>query len=185
MEDLRIDFKIVPENLEVIIGKSSVENLAAYPLVDLDYAIARPLNRLGKRIMDVFLAVLVLVLGLLPFSIMMPFYWGKLKSVEIWDARGGKLKIRQDVRKTWRGLFNSIILWWHVLGGSMTVVGTPVRESDKVLPSYFSKPGLTGYWKIHGLNPADHEGNDKYELYYLKNQSLWLDLEIIIKTVFR
>ena len=44
------------------------------------------------------------------------------------------------------------------------------------------KPGLTGVWQISAdrANPI-HENID-YDLYYLENQSFWLDLAILMKT---
>jgi lipopolysaccharide/colanic/teichoic acid biosynthesis glycosyltransferase len=44
------------------------------------------------------------------------------------------------------------------------------------------KPGLTGVWQISAdrANPI-HENLD-YDFYYLKNQSVWLDLAILVKT---
>jgi lipopolysaccharide/colanic/teichoic acid biosynthesis glycosyltransferase len=71
----------------------------------------------------------------------------------------------------------------------MSLVG-PRPEMPFIVESYDDlqklrlsvKPGLTGVWQISAdrANPI-HENID-YDLYYLENQSFWLDLAILMKT---
>lgn len=85
-------------------------------------------------------------------------------------------------------LFNICIL------GNMSVIGPrPILESElsenytpaeqKVLLSV--KPGLTGYWQAYARNDAgyEHRKRQEMELYYVRNQSIWLDVKILFKTV--
>lgn len=77
----------------------------------------------------------------------------------------------------------------NVLKGDMSLVG-PRPEMPFIVKGYDElqkmrlsvKPGLTGVWQISAdrANPI-HENMD-YDLYYLENQSFWLDLAILIKT---
>jgi exopolysaccharide biosynthesis polyprenyl glycosylphosphotransferase len=77
----------------------------------------------------------------------------------------------------------------NILSGDMSLVG-PRPEMPFIVESYDElqklrlsvKPGLTGVWQISAdrANPI-HENID-YDLYYLENQSFWLDLAILIKT---
>jgi lipopolysaccharide/colanic/teichoic acid biosynthesis glycosyltransferase len=77
----------------------------------------------------------------------------------------------------------------NVLTGDMSLVG-PRPEMPFIVDTYDDlqkfrlsvKPGLTGVWQISAdrANPI-HENLD-YDFYYLKNQSLWLDLAILLKT---
>jgi putative colanic acid biosynthesis UDP-glucose lipid carrier transferase len=77
----------------------------------------------------------------------------------------------------------------NVLRGEMSLVG-PRPEMPFIVDSYDElqklrlsvKPGLTGVWQISAdrANPI-HENID-YDLYYLENQSFWLDLAILLKT---
>lgn len=77
----------------------------------------------------------------------------------------------------------------NVLKGDMSLVG-PRPEMPFIVSSYDElqkirlsvKPGLTGVWQISAdrANPI-HENLD-YDFYYLKNQSVWLDLAILLKT---
>jgi exopolysaccharide biosynthesis polyprenyl glycosylphosphotransferase len=78
----------------------------------------------------------------------------------------------------------------NILWGDMSMVG-PRPEMPFIVESYDElqklrlsvKPGLTGVWQISAdrANPI-HENLD-YDLYYLENQSLWLDMAILLKTL--
>ena len=51
------------------------------------------------------------------------------------------------------------------------------------------KPGITGWAQIHGLRgetdtPDKMEMRVQYDLYYIDNWSLWLDLKILFRTLF-
>ncbi len=47
------------------------------------------------------------------------------------------------------------------------------------------KPGLTGYWQAYARNNVGYENHKRQdmELYYVKNQSLGLDVKILFKTI--
>jgi lipopolysaccharide/colanic/teichoic acid biosynthesis glycosyltransferase len=71
----------------------------------------------------------------------------------------------------------------------MSLVGPPgIIQPDprngSVSPQrYLGKAGLTGLAQIHendGLTPEEVE---RYNLYYAKNQSLWLDVQILVKSI--
>jgi lipopolysaccharide/colanic/teichoic acid biosynthesis glycosyltransferase len=44
------------------------------------------------------------------------------------------------------------------------------------------RTGLTGLWFTEGLNENDKEELEKLDIFYAKNQSIWLDLDILGKT---
>jgi lipopolysaccharide/colanic/teichoic acid biosynthesis glycosyltransferase len=46
------------------------------------------------------------------------------------------------------------------------------------------KPGLTGLWQILGRKDLPLHENIEYDFYYIKNQSLILDMVILVKTVW-
>lgn len=81
---------------------------------------------------------------------------------------------------------------FNILKGDISIVGPrPIVEKetliygqdiDKLLSV---KPGLTGYWQAYARNNATYESGErqKMEMYYVKNNSLWLDIKILFKTV--
>ena len=85
---------------------------------------------------------------------------------------------------------------WNVLLGSMSFVGPRperpefTKELAKTIPYYdlrhLVKPGITGWAQVifpYGSSVEDALKKLQYELYYIKNQSLMLDLNIIVRTL--
>lgn len=77
----------------------------------------------------------------------------------------------------------------NILKGDMSIIGPrPIvdGEIDKYKDNkekFLSvKPGLTGYWQVNGRSTTTYEERMKLELYYVDNQSLWLDMKIFFKT---
>ena len=55
-----IDFKLIGNNLDFLVGKTSVSILDDTPIIDLNYNISSPVIKLIKRVFDFFLSLLVL-----------------------------------------------------------------------------------------------------------------------------
>ena len=79
----------------------------------------------------------------------------------------------------------------NVLKGEMSIVGPrPLFDNDTELftTSYMRRlnvmPGITGLLQINERNTNDFETWYKYDIEYIENWSLFLDLEIILKTPF-
>jgi len=78
----------------------------------------------------------------------------------------------------------------NVLKGEMSLVG-PRPEMPFIVLNYQEwekarlrvKPGLTGLWQVAGRKNLPLHFNLEYDFYYVKNQSLALDLEILLLTV--
>jgi len=79
---------------------------------------------------------------------------------------------------------------WNVLVGQMSLVGPRpllvkylARYNDNQLRRLEVKPGLTGWAQINGRNSISWEEKFQYDVWYVDNQSLKLDLIIIFKTI--
>jgi putative colanic acid biosynthesis UDP-glucose lipid carrier transferase len=86
---------------------------------------------------------------------------------------------------------------FNVLEGSMSIVGPrphPVAMNEhyrRAIPSYMVrhkvKPGITGWAQVNGYRGGDDlesmRKRIEFDLAYLRNWSLWLDLRILLKTV--
>ncbi|MEK5325867.1 sugar transferase [Aeribacillus sp. FSL M8-0254] len=106
-----------------------------------------------------------------------------------------KLEPHEDPRITNLGRFlrktslDEIPQLINVLKGEMSLVGPrPVvfeelREYGNRVNEFLSvKPGITGYWAVSGRSSIDYPERVNLELFYIYNQSLMLDLKIILKT---
>ena len=80
--------------------------------------------------------------------------------------------------------------FWNVLKGEMSLVG-PRPLLMEYLPLYnqeqarrhLVRPGITGYAQVNGRNSITSVEKFKLDTWYVDNQSLWLDIKILFKTV--
>jgi Undecaprenyl-phosphate galactose phosphotransferase WbaP len=79
----------------------------------------------------------------------------------------------------------------NVLKGDISLVGArPIMENqrhlygDKFNVYLHSKPGLTGLWQVSGRNHTTFQERVHYDVYYVHNWSIWLDLYILLRTVW-
>lgn len=104
-------------------------------------------------------------------------------------------KLRRDPRVTRVGSLlrrtslDELPQLWNVLRGEMSLVGPRpvVREElmryGRCQSAYLSaRPGITGLWQVTGRNDTDYRRRVALDVYYVRNQSLRLDLYILLKT---
>lgn len=80
----------------------------------------------------------------------------------------------------------------NVLKGDMSLVG-PRPLLMEYLPRYSPeqsrrhdvRPGITGWAQVNGRNAINWEEKFKLDVWYVDNQSLWLDLKILWMTFFK
>ena len=79
--------------------------------------------------------------------------------------------------------------FFSLLTGDLTFVGPRVISRGEtvrygeLLPKLLSvKPGITGYWQVHGRQNTTYEERVRMDMYYVDHQSLGLDLMIVAKT---
>lgn len=85
---------------------------------------------------------------------------------------------------------------WNILKGDMSFIGprpermTFVQKLKETIPYYSLrhtvKPGLTGWAQVcypYGASEEDARRKLEYDLYYIKNMSILLDINIIFKTI--
>jgi len=79
---------------------------------------------------------------------------------------------------------------WNVLKGDMSLVG-PRPLLVEYLPLYSVeqarrhdvRPGITGWAQVNGRNAISWEEKFKLDIWYVDNQSFWLDIKILFLTV--
>lgn len=118
------------------------------------------------------------------------------------EKHGAKMSVKGDLRVTSFGKIlrnlriDELPQFWSVLKGEMSFIGPrPERKIfiDQLIhsiPLYDSrhliKPGITGWAQVkygYGENIEDSCKKLEYDLYYIKNRSVTLDIRIIFKTI--
>ncbi len=134
-----------------------------------------------------------------------PFYCWKFRSMKQNKDADLKQATRNDSRITFLGRFlrksslDEFPQFLNVLKGEMSLVGPRphmikhTTDYSKIVDDYmvrqFIKPGITGWAQINGFrgeitNPEQIKMRVNKDLWYLENWTLWLDIKILLLTVF-
>lgn len=173
-----------------------------------------------KRILDVFCALVGLILSLPLSAVIGGLIWVAMgRPILFIQTRPGKsgtpfdlykfrtmtnacqdscLSISDSQRSTRLGRFlrstslDELPELINILKGEMSIVGPRpllVRYLDRYTPEqarrHEVKPGLTGWTQVNGRNALSWEEKFKLDVWYVDNQSFWLDIKIIFLTVIK
>jgi len=132
------------------------------------------------------------------------FYCYKFRSMAPNSSADDFQATRNDMRVTKVGRFirstsiDELPQFYNVLFGTMSVVGPRPHmvkhtneysdKVDKYMVRHFVKPGITGLAQVRGYRGeietnADIQNRTKFDIFYIENWSLFLDLKIILQTV--
>lgn len=152
-QNLNVEFKLIGNNLDFMVGKTSVSILDDLSLIEINYNISHPVLKFIKNLFDYTLALFVLFF-IFPFIYLIVKLTGRTT-----EFRSFILKVPS------------------IFSGQVSFVGPKIVDEKNNL--YLGKKGLTGYWYIENNEGEDSE---KLDIFYAKNQNVWLDLEILGKT---
>jgi O-antigen biosynthesis protein len=150
--DRSVNYKLIPTDMEVVIGKGTIDQLDEVPLIEIEYGINRPINRLVKRLFDIA-AGTALLISIYPFRTL----------------------FRNRASGGWIGHLPAIVR------GRMSFVGPP-RDTLDSGGTFLGKPGVTGLVQLQRAEELDDKDIYNYNIYYAKNQSLFMDMEILMKS---
>jgi O-antigen biosynthesis protein len=152
--DRSVNYKLIPTNMDVVIGKGTIDQLDELPLIEIEYRINQPFNRFVKRVFDMLVGTVFLI-SVYPFR---------------------TLQRKRRDRKSWLDDLPEIVR------GSMSFVGPPAAVIPKN-DTFLGKPGVTGLVQLQDPDDLDDDDIHKYNVYYAKNQSFLMDIEILLKNI--
>jgi len=151
-----VEFVVAGSDLNYMVGKSSISMLDDIPLLKVQYNISDLLHRGTKRTLDITLSLFVSL-----------FVYPFIAAAKLFSKKNSAFK-------------NFVLSTPKVMKGAFSFVGPQNNVSYEGL--YVGKPGLTGLWFTENIDINDLQENKKLDIYYAKNQNVWLDLEIIGKS---
>jgi len=216
---------VVPDLFQYITLYGGLEEFGGLPLIGLQGGPLEGWNLVGKRVFDVVLSLLALVL-LSPLLLVVAllvrlsspgpvlfrqermgmdgrtFHILKFRTMRTdAEAAGATMASAGDPRRTPLGAFlrasslDELPQLLNVFVGDMSLVGPRperpvfIEEFKQRIPKYHLrhkvKAGITGWAQIHGLRgQTSIEKRIEFDLYYIENWSLGLDVRILLRTVF-
>jgi Undecaprenyl-phosphate galactose phosphotransferase WbaP len=111
-----------------------------------------------------------------------------------WE-RSFKLKVDPRITRVGKFLRRSSLdelpQLFNVLKGEMSLVGPrplPEYHHEALTPEARAiremvQPGMTGLWQISSRSDGDLSDIERFDTYYVRNWSVWLDLDILMKTL--
>ncbi len=152
-----VEFLVAGKESDYLVGKSSVTMLEDIALLKVNYNISSLFHKITKRALDIILSSVILI-SLYPFIYLFQKFTSKKSE-----------------------FYRFILNLPGVFAGEKSIVGP--RYSSYQGELYVGKLGLTGFWFVENLTESDPEELKKLDLFYAKNQNVWLDLELIGKTI--
>ncbi|GAC1480764.1 MAG: undecaprenyl-phosphate glucose phosphotransferase [Candidatus Dormibacteria bacterium] len=226
-EDENLDFRIVPDLLEVMSTRVASTEIDGLPLVGIRHSQLTGGSAMVKRAIDIIVSTLLLI-ALSPLLLLVailikvtmpgpllfrqerigryrnPFVIYKFRSmIPDAEAKTGPVVARPgDERVTWlgrvmrRASIDELPQLYNVLKGDMSLVGPRPQptffderysgEVPRYLERHQARPGLTGWAEVNDLRGAAPIGDrTMYDVYYIENWSLALDLKIVVLTALR
>jgi len=111
-------------------------------------------------------------------------------------ATGVTFKMKQDPRITRVGSFlrrtsiDELPQLINVIRGEMSLFGPRPAVPSEVaqyqaaqLRRLMVKPGITCLWQIGGRGDIDFEGQVRLDLQYIRSESIWEDIKILLRTI--
>ena len=106
-------------------------------------------------------------------------------------------KLKKDPRVTRIGRLlrkfslDELPQFWHVLQGDLSLVGPraymveEIKDIGDYAPLILQvRPGITGWWQVMGRHATTFQRRLQLDEYYISNWSIWLDIYILLKTVW-
>ncbi|HOJ04636.1 MAG TPA: undecaprenyl-phosphate glucose phosphotransferase [Bacteroidota bacterium] len=224
-----VKIKIRPDMYDIISGQARTNQIYGVPLIEITPQLMQPWERIVKRLMDIGVSLMVLLLGapllllialiikitsrgpvfysqervgkngrvfrILKFRSM--FQDAESKSGPIWADKDDP-RVTPVGRVLRRMHLDELPQFLNILEGSMSLVGPRperpffVEQFIKEIPLYRRRlnvrPGLTGWAQVkhkYDASMEDVRNKLRFDLFYIENMSIRMDVKILIHTFFR
>jgi lipopolysaccharide/colanic/teichoic acid biosynthesis glycosyltransferase len=193
---------LVPQFYELYVSRTRLVEIDGLPLLSLEESLPTPGALYLKRITDLVLGSLLLVLSLPLLLLASVVLYVEKGQVFCKEWRGGKDArpfgmYRFNIDRHASGLFARLSLTelpqlWNVVRGDMALVGPRPESMERVkLYSDWQRQrlkmpvGVTGLAQVHGLR-EQHSSEEKtrFDLQYIFHWSLFGDLSLLLQTVW-
>jgi lipopolysaccharide/colanic/teichoic acid biosynthesis glycosyltransferase len=199
---------LVPELYDLYVSRAELIEVDGLPLVSLEEHSPPAISFVLKRALDIMLSMGILLAVSPVLALAASVVYGKKRKAFRTELRCGKdgvpfrmfrLNIDRHAASP-RGYERLFVRWsltelpqlWNVLRGDMSLVGPRPESPERV--KYYSDwqrqrlkvcAGVTGLAQVHGLR-EQHSSEDKtrFDLQYIFNWSPFLDLSLILQTVW-
>lgn len=224
-----VKVKIRPDMYDIISGQARTNQIYGVPLIEITPQLMQPWERIVKRLMDIGVSLLVLVLGapvlllialIIKLSSRGPVFYSQervgkngrvfrilkfrsmyqdaeSKSGPIWADKDDP-RVTPVGRVLRRMHLDELPQFLNILEGSMSLVGPRperpffVEQFIKEIPLYRRRlnvrPGLTGWAQVkhkYDASMEDVRNKLRFDLFYIENMSIRMDVKILIHTFFR
>ena len=118
------------------------------------------------------------------------------KHPELQEELARNHKLKNDPRITKIGAFlrkyslDELPQLFNVLKREMSLVGPRMISPEEVsMYKQFDMnlltvlPGITGVWQVSGRSDISYEERVRLDMYYIRNWSIWLDLQLLFQTI--
>jgi len=226
-EPLLLAVRVVPDLLQYYTLRAGVEDLDGIPVINLTQIPLAGWNTLLKRVMDLLLSVLALLVLWPPMAVVAaliyledrgPVFYRQLRMgldgkrfriikfrtmiPNAEESTGPRFAVPNDPRTTRTGIWlrrtslDELPQLLNVVRGDMSLVGPRPERPEFVerfrerFPEYMSRhrvrAGITGWAQVHDLRgQTSIRKRIAYDLYYIDNWSLALDVKIMWLTMLR
>jgi len=169
-------FKVIPKDNNILISKGNVEQISGIDLLSYEISFLDRTNILIKRSFDICLSLLLIVITF-PIQIVLI---NNLTSKFVWGIGDDIIKLHYFNTKI--KFLYLIPFLYNILFGHLSFVGCNIVDINKKNPNNILSPGLATL-----INIKRFKNNDKNKInsYYIKNQSLTFDIEILLKSLFK
>lgn len=184
LRDVDVEIKVVPDQMNFILGKADIEYLDDLAVMDLQLPYFNPVQRFIKRIIEAGI-------GFLGLLVLIPMAWiwflkrkDQRVTVSVFDGtRNRKISLLPHDRLS-NKILNRLTVCYSLLKGNISLVGSlPGSYQENASNRY--RTGLTGYAQINRDRIQNSKDREQFDLHYLQNYTIWMDLDILLKAMIR